>query len=71
MKRTVLYRYWKTKNRPASDRQSMFSYFDDLAEALQRDSVSESELVGIAEAHQMEIVGRRPSGTSRSQSRLL
>jgi mannose-6-phosphate isomerase-like protein (cupin superfamily) len=37
---------------------SMVAYFDDLAEALQRDSVSESELAGIADAHQMEIVGR-------------
>ncbi len=36
---------------------SMVGYFDDLAAALQRDSVSESELAGIAEAHQMEIVG--------------
>jgi mannose-6-phosphate isomerase-like protein (cupin superfamily) len=36
---------------------SMVGYFDDLAEALQRESVSESELAGIAEAHQMEIVG--------------
>lgn len=36
---------------------SMVGYFDDLAEALQRDTVSESELAGIAEAHQMEIVG--------------
>ena len=36
---------------------SMVAYFDDLAEALQRDSVSESELAGIADAHQMEIVG--------------
>jgi mannose-6-phosphate isomerase-like protein (cupin superfamily) len=36
---------------------SMVGYFDDLAEALQRDTVSETELAGIAEAHQMEIVG--------------
>ena len=36
---------------------SMVAYFDDLAAALQRDSVSESELAGIADAHQMEIVG--------------
>ena len=36
---------------------SMVAYFDDLAEALQRDSVSENELAGIADAHQMEIVG--------------
>jgi mannose-6-phosphate isomerase-like protein (cupin superfamily) len=36
---------------------SMVGYFDDLAEALGRDSVSESELAGIAEAHHMEIVG--------------
>lgn len=36
---------------------SMVGYFDDLAAALQRDRVSESELAGIAEAHQMEIVG--------------
>jgi mannose-6-phosphate isomerase-like protein (cupin superfamily) len=36
---------------------SMVAYFDDLAEALQRDSVSEGELAGIADAHQMEIVG--------------
>src|SRR5687768_3974646 len=37
---------------------SMVGYFDELAEALQRDSVSESELAGIAEAHEMGIVGR-------------
>ena len=36
---------------------SMVGYLDDLAEALQRDGVSESELAGIAEEHQMEIVG--------------
>ncbi|HUF00850.1 MAG TPA: cupin domain-containing protein [Gaiellaceae bacterium] len=36
---------------------SMVGYFDELAEALRRESVSESELAGIAEAHQMEIVG--------------
>lgn len=36
---------------------SMVGYFDDLAEALQRDSVSGRELAAIAEAHQMEIVG--------------
>lgn len=36
---------------------SMVAYFDDLAETLQRGSVSESELAGIADAHQMEIVG--------------
>ena len=36
---------------------SMVGYFDDLAEALQRDSVGESELAGIAEAHRMEILG--------------
>lgn len=36
---------------------SMVGYFDDLAEVLHRDTVSESELAGIAEAHQMEIVG--------------
>jgi hypothetical protein len=36
---------------------SMVAYFDELAVALQRDSVSESELAGIADAHQMEIVG--------------
>lgn len=36
---------------------SMVGYFDDLAEALRRDRVSESELARIAEAHQMEIVG--------------
>jgi mannose-6-phosphate isomerase-like protein (cupin superfamily) len=36
---------------------SMVGYFDDLAEAIRRDKVSESELAGIADAHQMEIVG--------------
>jgi mannose-6-phosphate isomerase-like protein (cupin superfamily) len=36
---------------------SMVGYFDDLADALQRNSVSDSELAGIAESHQMEIVG--------------
>lgn len=36
---------------------SMVGYFDDLADAIRRDSVSERELAGIADAHQMEIVG--------------
>ncbi len=36
---------------------SMVGYFDELAQALQRESVSEGELAGIAEAHGMEIVG--------------
>ena len=36
---------------------SMVGYFDDLAETIRRDKVSESELVDIADAHQMEIVG--------------
>jgi mannose-6-phosphate isomerase-like protein (cupin superfamily) len=36
---------------------SMIGYFDDLAEALRRDSVTEDDLTGIAEAHRMEIVG--------------
>ena len=36
---------------------SMVGYFDDLAEAIRRDKVSVSELAGIADAHQMEIVG--------------
>jgi hypothetical protein len=35
----------------------MIGYFDDLAEALRRDSVTEGELGDIAEAHGMEIVG--------------
>ena len=35
----------------------MIGYFDDLASALQRDTVAEEELAGIAEAHGMEIVG--------------
>jgi hypothetical protein len=35
----------------------MIGYFDDLAEALLRESVTEGELAGIAEAHRMEIVG--------------
>lgn len=39
---------------------SMVGYFDELAEALERDNVSESELTGIAEAHRMEIVGPPP-----------
>jgi quercetin dioxygenase-like cupin family protein len=39
---------------------SMVGYFDDLAEALQRDGVSESELADIAAVHQMEIVGPPP-----------
>ena len=39
---------------------SMVGYFDELAEALERDTVSESELAGIAEAHRMEIVGPPP-----------
>ena len=36
---------------------SMVGYFDDLAETIRRDEVSESELADIADAHQMEIVG--------------
>jgi mannose-6-phosphate isomerase-like protein (cupin superfamily) len=36
---------------------SMIGYFDDLALALRRESVTEEELAGIAEAHGMEIVG--------------
>jgi hypothetical protein len=36
---------------------SMIGYFEDLAEALRRDSVTEGELGDIAEAHGMEIVG--------------
>jgi hypothetical protein len=36
---------------------SMIGYFDDLAAALKRDGVDESELDGIATAHAMEIVG--------------
>lgn len=36
---------------------SMVGYFDELAEALRRDGVDESELAGIAVAHRMEIVG--------------
>lgn len=36
---------------------SMIGYFDDLALALRRESVTEEELAGIAGAHGMEIVG--------------
>jgi mannose-6-phosphate isomerase-like protein (cupin superfamily) len=36
---------------------SMIRYFDDLAEALRRNSITEAELAGIAAAHRMEIVG--------------
>ena len=36
---------------------SMIGYFDDLASALQRESVSDQELADIAGAHAMEIVG--------------
>lgn len=36
---------------------SMVGYFDDLAETIRRDRVSESELADIADAHRMEIVG--------------
>src|SRR5918996_265720 len=36
---------------------SMIGYFDDLASALQRESVSDEELGQIAIAHSMEIVG--------------
>jgi mannose-6-phosphate isomerase-like protein (cupin superfamily) len=36
---------------------SMVGYFDDLAEALRRESVTDDELAAIAEAHSMEIVG--------------
>jgi hypothetical protein len=35
----------------------MIGYFDDLAEALRRDDVDESELTEIARTHSMEIVG--------------
>ena len=36
---------------------SMIGYFDDLAQALRRESVTEEDLTDIAEAHRMEIVG--------------
>ena len=36
---------------------AMIGYFDDLASALQREEVTESELTEIASAHGMEIVG--------------
>lgn len=36
---------------------SMIGYFDDLASALQSESVGEEELAAIAAAHAMEIVG--------------
>jgi mannose-6-phosphate isomerase-like protein (cupin superfamily) len=36
---------------------SMIGYFDDLAEALQRDDVSDADLAAIASRHAMEIVG--------------
>ena len=36
---------------------AMVGYFDDLASALRRDDVDESELAEIARAHAMEIVG--------------
>ena len=36
---------------------SMIGYFEDLADALRRESVSDDELAGIAETHHMEIVG--------------
>lgn len=36
---------------------SMIGYFDDLAAALRRDDVSGDDLVEIAAAHAMEIVG--------------
>jgi mannose-6-phosphate isomerase-like protein (cupin superfamily) len=36
---------------------SMIGYFDDLAAALQRETVSDEELAHIAAAHAMEIVG--------------
>lgn len=36
---------------------SMIGYFDDLAAALRRESVSDAELAQIAAAHAMEIVG--------------
>jgi quercetin dioxygenase-like cupin family protein len=36
---------------------SMIGYFDDLAQALRRESVTEGDLAGIAETHRMEIVG--------------
>ena len=35
----------------------MIGYFDDLASALQRESVGEEEIAAIAAAHAMEIVG--------------
>jgi len=36
---------------------SMVGYFDDLAEALRRDDVTNGELAEIASVHQMDIVG--------------
>lgn len=39
---------------------SMVGYFDELAEARERDNVSESELACIAAARRMEIVGPPP-----------
>jgi mannose-6-phosphate isomerase-like protein (cupin superfamily) len=36
---------------------AMIGYFDDLAAALGRDDVDETELAGIARTHAMEIVG--------------
>ena len=36
---------------------AMIGYFDDLAAALRRDDVDETELAEIARAHSMEIVG--------------
>jgi mannose-6-phosphate isomerase-like protein (cupin superfamily) len=36
---------------------SMIGYFDDLADALRRDTVTDDELAEIAEAHRMEVVG--------------
>lgn len=36
---------------------AMIGYFDDLAEALRQDGVTDGELAGIAEAHRMEIAG--------------
>ena len=35
----------------------MIGYFDNLAQALRREGVTEWELARIAEAHRMEIVG--------------
>ena len=36
---------------------SMIGYFDDLADALRQQEVSDEQLAGVAVAHAMEIVG--------------